>query len=104
MTCQDKEDWRDCLGWSLYSTLRNTECIIHLDYSSRGNRQVGWSEFLKGTAPINVISRAIENLGGFLLKGDVRVVGMENNSGCGVSRLAGTGKRLLLSRKRVPGV
>ena len=29
---------------------------------------------------------------------------MENNFGLGVSRLAGTGKRLLLSRKRVPGV
>ena len=43
----------------------------------------------------------MENLGGFLLKYNVRVAGMENSFGHGVNRLAG--KRLLLSRKGVLG-
>lgn len=43
----------------------------------------------------------MENLGGFLLKYNVRVAGMENSFGHGVKRLAG--KRLLLSKKGVLG-
>lgn len=92
-----------CLGWSVYSSLHNTENTIQLDYSAEGQtgRMEGAPEG-EGTAPLWVISRAMENLQGFLLEYKVRVAGMENSFGLGVSRLAG--RRLLLSRKGVPGV
>ena len=71
----------------MYCNFCDMKCIIQLDYSSRGNRQVRWSELLKGTAPIGIIGRAMENLWDFLSKHNVRVAGVKDSFGYGVSRL-----------------